>query len=67
MVDTLVQPDTFAALPHLSWIDLGRNNVKTIRSELFKSNRNLRIIDLDQNGIEKICKGAFENQETRIL
>lgn len=60
---TDILPDTLAALPYLSWIDLGRNNIKTIHSELFKSNGNLRIIDLDQNGIDKICQGAFETQE----
>ena len=41
-----LESGTFDGVPSLSFIDLGRNMLKSVDSSMFKSSVNIRIVDL---------------------
>ena len=41
-----LESGTFDGVPSLSFIDLGRNMLKSVDSSMFQSNVNIRIVDL---------------------
>lgn len=42
----MIEDGTFDSVQDLEWIDLGRNQLTSVTSELFAKNENLRIVDL---------------------
>ncbi|XP_050082348.1 protein toll-like [Anopheles aquasalis] len=62
-----VEPDLFAHLPNLTWLDL-RESVTKLPASVFHTLPNLRILDLSLNGMQELLPWQLEKLgELRLL